>query len=253
MIHRGFATTEASHAHSQATLNQFYEHDDFMASIGTLVDMGCGDGADLEWWATRTTRDERPDPLNIRCTGVDIRESLPVAHRHKNITYHPHDFEKPFTIKNKFDVVWCHDAFQYVVDPFATLRNWRDITHDGGMLCIIVPQNTVMEFNVQAFDQPDLQYWNWTMISLIHVLAVSGWDCASGFFLRQPADPWIHAVVYKSEHEPQDPRSTRWYDLAERGLLPESMVDSINRHGYPRQRDLLLPWLDKSLSWLARL
>jgi len=253
MIHRGFATAESSHAHSMTVLSQFYEHDDFMSSIGTLIDMGCGDGRDLEWWATRTTRDDVPVPLNIRCTGVDTRDSLPIAHKYKNITYHRQDFEQTFQINKKFDVVWCHDAFQYVIDPFSTLKNWRDITHEGGMLCISVPQNTVMEFNTQAFDQPDLQYWNWTVVSLIHVLAVSGWDCASGFFLRSPADPWIHAVVYKSEHSPMDPKITRWATLAEKDLLPASMTRSIVKNGYPRQRDLMLPWLDKSLSSLSHL
>lgn len=89
------------------------------------------------------------------------------------------------------------------------------------------------------------------MVNLIHVLAVSGFDCASGHFLKQSDDPWLHAAVYRSEHEPMDPRTTRWYDLVEKNLLPKSAVDSISRHGYLRQRDLILPWLDKSLTWLG--
>ena len=53
------------------TYNALYEHDDFMESINTLVDLGCGSGQDLERWATATTRDDGVTPLNIRCVGVD--------------------------------------------------------------------------------------------------------------------------------------------------------------------------------------
>jgi len=49
-----------------------------------------------------------------------------------------------------------------------------------------------------------------------------------------------------------DPRTTNWYELAERELLPQSASDSLNRFGHVRQRDLILPWLDKSLTWFAQ-
>ena len=55
-----------SHAHSLATLNQLYQYEDFINSVSTVIDLGCGSGEDLAWWATRTTRDENPTPLNIR-------------------------------------------------------------------------------------------------------------------------------------------------------------------------------------------
>jgi SAM-dependent methyltransferase len=253
MMSTVFASPEASHAHSRQTLETFYQFDDFMESIGTLADMGCGSGLDLEWWATRTTRDETPRPLNIRCTGIDQPPSLPMAHRYKNIQYQPQDFEQPIVIhKRRYDMIWCHDAFQYVIDPFATLRQWRDVTSDSGMLVLILPQTTNMEFNSQAFDQRDGCYWHWTMTNLIHVLAVSGWDCAGGFFRKNPEDPWLHAAVYKGTQAPLDPRTTRWYDLADQGLLPESAAASVRRHGYLRQRDLVLPWLDRSLQSFAK-
>jgi SAM-dependent methyltransferase len=248
-----FSSPALSHAHSLQTLDSLYEYDDFMQSVGTLADMGCGPGLDLEWWATRTTRDDSRTPLNISCTGIDQAAEMPLAHRYKNIQYHCQDFEAPIGVhKRKFDVVWCHDAFQYVINPFETLRNWRNVMNDDGMLVIIVPQTTNMEFNVQANDQPDYCYYHWTMVSLIHVLAVSGFDCSAGFFRKDPVDKWLHAAVYKSAHEPADPRKTSWYELAERNLLPESAAASVQRYGYLKQRDLVLPWLDKSLTWFAR-
>ena len=85
------------------------------------------------------------------------------------------------------------------------------------------------------------------------MLAIAGWDCAGGFFRETPNDPCIHAVVYKGAQEPQDPRKTSWYDLAESNLLPESAAKSVNAHGYLRQQDLTVPWLDHSLTWMGKL
>jgi SAM-dependent methyltransferase len=249
-----FNTEHDSHAHSLQTLNALYEYDDFMLSVKTMADMGCGrEGLDLEWWATRTTRDENPRPLNIQCTGIDQLEKLTLTNKYPNLRYQNQDIESKILVtkRNRFDVVWCHNTFQYVINPFKTLSHWYDAMSNGGMLIIVVPQMTNLEFNQQCFDQPDGVYWNWTMVSLMHVLAVSGFDCAGGHFAKSPMDPWIHAAVYKSEQVPMDPRTTRWYDLVDKGLLPDSAVDSISRHGYLRQRDLVLPWLDKSLSTMS--
>lgn len=249
-----FATAEASHQHALQTLNMFYEFDDFMASISTLCDMGCGTGMDLEWWATRTTRDlESPKPLNIRCTGMDLAPKPARLDAYRGMRYIVQDIEEPIGSVNKpFDVVWCHDTFQYMTNPLQTLRQWRDITAENGMLCLILPQTTNLEFNAQAFDQPSGVYFNWTLVSVIHALSVTGWDCAGGFFRKAQDDPWLHAVVYRSEQAPRDPRTTTWYDLADSGLLPESAVRGITKHGYLRQRDLTLPWLDKSLTDFSR-
>lgn len=248
-----FDSDQHSHAHSRETLDLLYEYDDFMQSVGSMIDMGCGTGLDLEWWATRTTRDGSDTPLDIRCTGIDLAPELSLPKKYKNIRYYSQDFEHVI-IQNlkRFDIIWCHDSFQRVIDPFRTLRQWRDVTNPDGMLILIVPQTTNIESRTQAFDQHDGCYWNWTMVSLIHVLAVTGWDCAAGFFRKNPHDPWLHAAVYKSEKEPLDPKTTRWYDLAEQGLLPESAQQSVERWGYLRQRDLVLPWLDKSMMSMAR-
>lgn len=247
-----FTSDVNSHHHSLDTLVHLYEYDDFMLSIETMLDIGCGSGLDLEWWATRTTRDDTPRPLDIKCTGIDLFSDMSMAKKYRNIVYKSQNFEDPILRDKKtYDVIWCHDAFQYAINPIQTLVNWRKVMSADGMLVLILPQSTNLEFKTQAFDQRDGCYYHWTMTSLIHVLAVAGFDCAGGFFKKNPDDPWLHAVVYNGPQESLDPRTTRWYDLADKGLLPASAADSVQKHGYLRQRDLTLPWLDKSIMWMG--
>lgn len=240
---------------SLGILNTLYEYDDFMSSIGTLVDLGCGDGHDLEWWATRTTRDETPVPLNIRCVGVDLEDKLGKIKKNPNITYQQTDFEGLVRTPSKqlFDVLWCFDAFQYCINPLETLKKWRTIASEGAMLAISVTDTMAIKHRQLSFSQQSGCYYHHTMVSLIHMLAVTGWNCNTGFFLKQVNDPWTHAIVYKSEHEPVDPKTTTWHQLSEMKLLPESAERSVYAHGYLRQQDLVVPWIDHSLTAMSQI
>jgi SAM-dependent methyltransferase len=237
-----------SHLHSLEILNWLYEYDDFMASIQTVVDLGCGTGDDLTWWATRTTRDDNPQPLNIACTGVDLHDALPITQDYANIAYQSADFEGAIQSPDRgFDILWCHDAFQYARDPLGTLSRWWHMASEGAMLAISVPVTQRIHHRQLDYALPAGQYFHHSMVSLIHMLASTGWDCSAGFFKQIPTDPWIHAIVYKSRHEPLDPRTANWHRLVELELLPESANASVFAHNYLRQQDLVLPWLDRTL------
>jgi len=241
-----------SHLHSLELLEWLYEYDDFMESIRTVVDLGCGTGEDLVWWATRTTNDDNPQPLNIACTGADLAESLMVAQDYPNIAYQSADFEgkiqKP---EQGFDILWCHDAFQYARDPLGTLSRWWHMASEGAMLSLTVPVTQRIHHRQLAYELPPGQYFHHSMVSLIYMLASTGWDCAAGFFKQVPTEPWIHAIVYKSEHGPLDPRECSWHRLVELNLVPESAEASIFAHNHLRQQDLVVPWLDRTLISMA--
>lgn len=248
-----FKNDQEAHEHALETLNLLWQYSSFMESVDTLADMGCGNGFDLEWWANAYILDDDDNeiPLNIKCTGVDLKPDLPMAKQYKNVVYERRDFETYSLNKEQkgFDVIWCNNAFQYAINPLETLRTWYDLMTDGAMLCITVPSTTEIEFNRHRISQHDYSYYHYTPVSLMHMLAVSGFDCA--FMKKDVTEPWIRAVVYKSDINPMDPKTTRWYDLAETGLLPESAVKCINSYGYLRQQDLVLEWLDRSLRWLG--
>jgi SAM-dependent methyltransferase len=247
-----FAHPEDSHLHSLQVLDQLYKYDDFMASIKTVLDLGCGAGDDLAWWATRSTRDENPKPLNIQCTGIDLAPELSLTKQHDNVFYQPVDFESTISpTPDGFDVLWCHDSFQYAQAPVKTLSNWWHLASPGAMLYLAVPVTQRIHRGQLDYYLPPGSYYHYTMVSLIHMLATAGWDCRGGFFRQAPLDPWIHAVVYKGAHKPQDPKTTTWHALSELKLLPESADRSVYAHNYLRQQDLVVPWLDHSLMSMA--
>jgi SAM-dependent methyltransferase len=241
-----------SHQHSLETLNQLYEYDDFMLSIRNMIDLGCGSGDDLVWWATRTTRDDIPQPLNIKCHGIDLGENSLAVEQHENITYQQSNFEDTLTVPDGgFDILWCHDAFQYAINPIQTLSNWWHIASPGGMLSLTVPVTQQIHRRQLSYVLPNGHYYHYTMVSLMYMLATAGWDCGAGFFKQTLTEPWIHAVVYKSDQPPQNPRDSNWNTLVELNLLPQSAVKSIYAHSALRQQDLVIPWIDGSLLSMA--
>lgn len=240
--------SQESHSHSLETLEILEQYSDFMESIGTMCDMGCGLGYDLYWWATRTVEDdqERQIPLNIKCTGVDIKNSFITEHQHKNINVVEADIENTGLKEKQFDVIYAHNILQYAINPLQTLGHWYDLARDNAMLVIAVPETTTIERTKVIADQYSHDYYHWSIVSLIHMLAVNGWDCRDGFFKKERNDPWIYAVVYRQpKFEKLDYRTTTWFDLAERDLLPNSAVESLNTWNFVRQQDLQLQWLDK--------
>jgi len=244
-----FGSPHEKHEHSfKNVLSYMYEYDDFMDSVGRVIDLGCDvEATDMLWWANATTRDETQTPLGIKCVGVNTFEKLNV--KHSSISYQNHNIESLNRVKRTFDIVWCYDQLQYLLNPYQALSNWWHIAEKDAMLVIAVPQTVNTEYHIQEYNLSLGHKYHYTMPQLIYMLAVSGWDCRSGFFKKTPGDPWLYAIVYKSDVEPMDPKETNIYKLVEQTeLLPQCAVDGIHRYGKLRQRDLILPWLDKNIT-----
>ena len=244
-----FGSPHEKHEHSfKNVLSYMYEYDDFMDSVGRVIDLGCdAEANDMLWWANATTRDETQTPLGIKCVGVNTFKKLNV--KHSSISYQNHDIESLNRVKRTFDIVWCYDQLQYLLNPYQALSNWWHIADNNAMLVLAVPQTVNTEYHIQEYNLSLGHKYHYTMPQLIYMLAVSGWDCRSGFFKKTPGDPWLYAIVYKSDVEPMDPKETNIYKLVEETeLLPQCAVDGIHKYGKLRQRDLILPWLDKNIT-----
>ncbi len=249
MVHSSFTSPQDKFDHCYKNIISYlYEYDSFMESIERIAGLGCDKEAlDMHWWANVTTRDIQQLPLNIKCTIISNVKNL--LKKHKNISLQRESFSYPSKVKKPFDILWAYDILQYVTNPYETLANWWNIATTDSMLVIAVPQTTNIQFNKQEFTVTRNHKHHYTLPMLIYMLAVNGWDCNSGFFKKSIDDPWLYAITYRSDIKPMDPNTTDLYKLAEEtNLLPDCVVNSINKYGILRQRDLILPWIDKNLT-----
>ena len=242
-----FKNAYDSHEHSLEILNMIYGYDSFLDNLSVVADMGCGAGLDTQWWATLMTRDNPPEPHNYLVYAVDqnINQIEPAVLALDNVVAIEGNFEERVIPRN-VDLIWAHDTFQYARDPFKCLATWKSTMTVNGMLVMAVPQTTYMYNNRLIVSNYSNQYYSYNILNLIYMLAISGFDCRDAYFYRKENTPWLYAGVYASEHDPL-PEHATWYDLAERNLINDSMINSVNRFGYARLEDVVVSWFDKNL------
>lgn len=241
-----FQSPGESHQHSLKILESIAAYDDFMDSINVICDMGCGYGFDIQWWANAVYENDEEHlvPRNYKCFGVDLNTNkIPRENKPKNLHLVDGDFETP-TVSVKIDLLWSHDSFRYAINPLNTLKVWREQMTDNGMMVLVVPQTVNIVYNKPVVRTFPGCYYSYNITNLMYMLAVSGFDCRDGHFVKYANDPWINCVVYKNDIGPLDPKTTTWYDLVDKKLLPETADRCISKYGYLKQETLQTHWLD---------
>lgn len=225
-------------------------HIDFIKQLEVIADMGSGSGYYSNLLANLEIDDGKS--LDAVVMAVDDKIQLDNRHRAKNVRQIRQDFSNTTIQENKVDLIWCHNTFQFVHDPWKTLHHWHKILRPSGMLILSVPQTAFIDdLSRWQVYQPAGCYHSWNLVNLVQVLATSGFDCRDGFLRQRRHDPLLWAAVYKSDHQPMDPSSTTWYDLAEKKLLPISAEACVQALGFCRLDTMVVEWLDHSIYSLA--
>ena len=81
---------------------------------------------------------------------------------------------------------------------------------------------------------------------------MSGFDCYDGHFKFKRGENFLWASVYKGTQQPLDPHNTTWYDLAEKELIPPSLIKCVNQFGHAKMEKVTVEWLDHSLYDLSK-
>lgn len=234
-----------SKLHSLNFLNQIYQYPEMMESIASVLDVGSQNGHDAYWWATADDGDEdNPVPLDIEVTAFDKDPRWEKEYEHKNITFLKRDWED-VEFKKKFDVVWAHSVLQEAKDPLKFLHKMNSFCSDGGVLCLSFP-TTVNTF----YGEPDHRIYpvadhHITIVSLIYMLALSGFNCKDGFLYKQPNTNIINAFVYKDSNDVYNYGEKTIYDLVD--FFPEPCQEQVTKFGYITNKGLILKWLSGTI------
>jgi SAM-dependent methyltransferase len=232
------------------TLSLLDQRIDFMDSLSVIADMGCGKGTDSAAWADRI--DENGKTRKLFIFAVDKVLQLDNHNRRSNVRVVKEDFSATTIAKNKVDVLWCYNSFQYSTDPVKTLRHWYDIMNENGLLYIAIPQSNYIDdlSRWQMINQNGC-FWPHNIASLIYLLAACGFDCKDGHFKQRRHEQMIHLCAYKSPHKPMQLDDANLYKLDELKLLPPTISKCIEKYGAIRHEFLQLEWLDGTISDLA--
>tara|TARA_B100000886_G_C20401876_1_gene482961 strand:- start:156 stop:908 length:753 start_codon:yes stop_codon:yes gene_type:complete len=234
-----------SNLHSLNFLNMLYEYPEMMESINNVLDVGSRDGHDAYWWATVDDGDEdNPQCLDINVTAMDINPTWNIDYEHDNITQLKADWNK-ITFDKQFDCVWAHSVLQEAGDPLKFLHRMNNFCSDGGVLCLSFP-TTVNTF----YGEPDHRVYNTatshiTLVNLIYMLALSGFNSRDGFLYKQPNTNIINAFVYKDSNEVFFPGEKTLFDLQK--FMPEPCEKQIQQYGYITNKGLLIKWMDGTI------
>ena len=257
-----FSNGLLSHHHSLETLEMINQYDEFLDSISSVADFGCGSGHDINWWSRleyiEYTEDDKGNVIgetvrkrNYRCYAVDrdVKQIEPELLL-DSVFVMPGDIEKGRILSRPVDLIWCHNTFQYFTNPLNTLKLINEQMVENGMLYIGFPVQSSHIHNRWYSRGYHYSYFNHNFLSFVYMLAVNGFDCRDAYFSKTQGNPWIQACVYKTGHEPMDPATTNWRDLADKNLLNDTMINSLDKYGHIKQEDLVCVWLDRSRHYI---
>ena len=220
--------------------NQLFE------SMLHVCDFGCGDGSITDWWVQQAPRNEKnPNANYTKVSGIDLidRKTDKFDFKCGDILKMPYD-------DDSFNIGWCHYTLQQLKDPIQGLLEMRRVLTPYSLLFLTVPQTLDTEYGrlKTKFNQYDRTFYN--LPTLITHLAMTGWNCNKGYFLKPFNDRNIHAIIKPIQdwEEIDNPMDLNHAALVERGALPECTHDMIKAHGYFDETCLLLPWMNGSLT-----
>lgn len=227
------------------------QHDDFMHNLNHVLVFENDRGQDSAWWADYQKDKTHSKSLGDFAVSVIANRVVSNEHKRKNLTQLKATVDHIPLKDNSVDFIWSVNALNRSAVPYATLLEWNRVLKHNGMLCVCVPQTAFIDdlSRWQIWSESG-SFYHWSMISLIHCLAINGFDCHDGHQKQERHNPWIWAAAYKSEHAPMSPYTT-WYELAEKKLLPESLENCVYQFGYARHEFLKVEWFDHSIRDLA--
>lgn len=210
----------------------------------TVLDVGCGDGRHASWWGTRRPWTEKEEfaPFT-QCKAIDLVE--PHYQYTNDFEFQQGDYHKLPWTKDTFDIIWSHYSLQYSTNPHRALWEWRRVLKPDGRLYLTVPSHDYW-YKERVYHQVE-HHWgsNFTLVSLIYMLALCGYDTGRGHYYKTKKDPYIRidVPVNTKLKKPLDNLSTSLYDLVDLKLLPPHISNIVSSKGILKDEDFITTWV----------
>jgi len=176
-----------------------------LAGVRRVLDAGCGVGYQSKWFVDNGI----PEVKSLDYEQRTIFEDLDFVEA--DIINAPFD-------DGYFDAVWSHHVIEHVSNPVLYLIKLRRLLNPTGQLWITVPQidSVISSGHINSY----------TMSMLIYHLAIAGFNCKSGKFIKQRS----HLRAMVSPSALYSPMSFEDADLTLVGLSEKDLFpDEIKR------------------------
>ncbi|MDQ3462570.1 MAG: class I SAM-dependent methyltransferase [Actinomycetota bacterium] len=101
------------------------------SGIGSLLDVGCGEGAFLD-----AVRARRP---SVRLRGIEPEVAPAQRARDRGLDVTTGSFPGGVDPSERFDCIVFNDVLEHLIDPWGGLRAARDLLDDGGFVVASIP------------------------------------------------------------------------------------------------------------------
>jgi SAM-dependent methyltransferase len=150
--------------------------DQLPASIGSILDIGCGAGFHSKYFLDRGMK---PVALDAYSGAFQF---------HGEIEFRNCAFQD--LGEERFDAVFASHVLEHCPDVMSALLSWRERVADGGYLIVIVPRYTSLVCN-------DHYSTGWNIGQLAMLLVAAGFDCSQSHF----AELGIHVCGFGRKAE----------------------------------------------------
>jgi len=174
-----------------------------------VLDVGLGYGHHARWFAEHGSQ---TTGISVHVTPELEREAAAAGYEVRHMDMHFLDYGDC-----AFDVVWSHHSLEHSFSPLLALREWYRVLKPGGSLAVTVPPHKTEvvsgHFNV-----------GWSVGQLMYLLAVSGYDTASGHFVEEGYN--VRALVQRPLDD-IDPAGLSWMFKA-RERFPDALRERMH-------------------------
>lgn len=216
-------------------IQELENYPETMGSLTSLAILGVDNGEIID--AFSVMENPHGKPYTYKIFAVDNKNEILGKYRKiRRLQFVGVDFYDDLHMPQQVDMIYT-EKFHLSYNPYRFISNANRCMTDGGILCFNVATLISTEYNrithISSNDQP----FAWTIPGLIYMLASNGFECTH---FRKNTDS-IDVLVYKKT-DPMD-RPT-CYELSDRGLLTDSMKESVLKHGVITDEELVITWID---------